>query len=421
MEITQQLREGRLELQLKGRFDANWADHVAKTIESAIRGGQHHIDLDLAQVNYISSAGIRVLVKYFKQLNSVGGVLRVLRATDAVLSALQLTGFASRLVPAAGAPLQPSTAATESEARGEAMSQRWERNGVTFELHQLPDGHPLDWQLHGRPERFSSGQLSIADSKRIRFDADVFGVGLGAFGNGAEDARGRFGEFLAVAGAAITQPTDGSSVPDFQMTEGQFVPEVNLLYGLTASGGFSRLLRFEAGQSERRVISLSELIQSGLENLQIPAAGFAILAESAGVVGATLRQSPVVAGNQSPWNFPGVRDWLSFTTERTDERNVVLIVGFAEREPASDSAPFLRRVGPGSSTQGHFHAAVFPYRPLPKGNFSLKESVTNLLGTESAQTVMHVLADEREFEGVGQTDLMRGACWVGPLKASAKT
>jgi hypothetical protein len=38
-----------------------------------------------------------------------------------------------------------------------------------------------------------------------------------------------------------------------------------------------------------------------------------------------------------------------------------------------------------------------------------------VLGTESAQAVMHLLADERQFEGLGQTDLMRGACWAGPL------
>src|SRR5262245_52370994 len=104
MEITQQAREGRLELQLNGRFDANWADHVGKAIESAIRAGQHHIDLDLAQVTYVSSAGIRVLVKYLKQLNSVRGALRVVRTTDAVLSTLQLSGIAAMLVPASAAP-----------------------------------------------------------------------------------------------------------------------------------------------------------------------------------------------------------------------------------------------------------------------------------------------------------------------------
>jgi hypothetical protein len=80
----------------------------------------------------------------------------------------------------------------------------------------------------------------------------------------------------------------------------------------------------------------------------------------------------------------------------------------------------MRRIGPGTSAQGHFHAAIFPYRPLPRGNLPLTESVANLLATESAQAVVHLLADEREFEGVGQTDLMRGACWVGPLKTPAR-
>ena len=88
MEITQQPRDGRLELQLKGRLDANWADRVGSAIESAIRAGQHHIDLDLAQVDYLSSAGIRVLVKYYKQLKTAQGTLRVVRTTEAVLSVL---------------------------------------------------------------------------------------------------------------------------------------------------------------------------------------------------------------------------------------------------------------------------------------------------------------------------------------------
>jgi anti-anti-sigma factor len=421
MEITQQSREDRLELQLNGRFDANWADHVASAIETAIRAGQHHIDLDLSQVNYISSAGIRILVKYFKQLDSVHGALRVVRPTDLVRSTLQISGLGPKLVAATPTPEHAVASGLPGAEQPRPVPvrkepERWERNGVTFESHDLPGAHALDCRVHGRPEKFSLGQLSDTDSKRVRFDSDVFGLGLGAFGTGSEDARGRFGEFLAGAGVAVTQPTDGSSVPDFQVTEGQLVPEVNLLYGLTAKGGFARLLRFEAGQSERRVIALSDLVEAALGNLQTAAAGFVILAESAGVVGATLRQSPVLAASQSPWSFPGVRDLLSFTTERNDERNVVFIVGFAEREPASDIAAFLRPVGPGTSAQGHFHAAVFPYRPLPRGNPGLRDSVSNLLASESAQSVMHLLADEREFEGVGQTDLMRGACWVGPLK-----
>lgn len=411
MEITQQPREGRLELQLKGRLDANWADRVADAIETAIRAGHHQLDLDLAQVEYLSSAGIRVLLKYYKQLKAARGTLRVVRTKPAVLEVLQLTGFASLLVaPAAEAP--PPTPAL-------AQVSHWERNRVAFEAHAQPAGRGLECQLHGHPEKFAAGQLSGAESRRVRFASDVFGLGLGAFGGGPEDAHARYGEFLAVAGAAVAQPTDGSSVPDFQITEGRLVPELSVLYGITASGSFARLLRFEAAQSERRVIALAELIEAALENLQTPAAGFAILAESASVIGATLRQSPALAGGKSPWVFPGVRDWLSFTTERTDEREVVLILGFAVREPAGQAEAFFRKIGPGTTAQGHFHAAVFPYRPLPKGNLNLQETVAGLLARESARTVLHLLADEREFEGVGQTDLMRGACWVGPLRMPA--
>jgi hypothetical protein len=76
----------------------------------------------------------------------------------------------------------------------------------------------------------------------------------------------------------------------------------------------------------------------------------------------------------------------------------------------------MRRIGPGTSALGHFHAAVFPYRPLPKGRVDLAEMLAPLLNSAAAETVMHLLADEREFEGLGETDFMRGACWFSPLR-----
>src|SRR5262249_45548206 len=194
------------------------------------------------------------------------------------------------------------------------------------------------------------------------------------------------------------------------------VPELQLLYGLVARGMFSRLIRFEASRSQRGVIGLGELVEATLQDLQSACAGYAVLAESASVVGAMLKRSPALADGLSVLTFPTVRDWLTFTTERTDERNLVLIVGMAERVPRPDTAACLRPIGPGTSAHGHFHAAVFPYRPLPRGKLALQEMVSSVLGTESAQGVMHLLADERLFEGLGQTDLMRGACWVGPLR-----
>ena len=145
------------------------------------------------------------------------------------------------------------------------------------------------------------------------------------------------------------------------------------------------------------------------------AAGLAILTETAGLVGAALRRSPGRADATSPLAFPGVRDWLSFTTERTTERNLALIAGIASGEPPAQVAPFVRRIAPGACAHGHFHAALFPYRPVQRGELHLDQAIGALLGADRAQTLLHLLADDRQFEGVGQSEFMRGACWIGPI------
>src|SRR6266581_150514 len=191
MEIISHTGEGRLELQLKGRLDANWADHLGNAIESAIRAGQHQIDLDLAEVNYLSSAGIRVLLKYLRQLKAAQGALRVVRTTGPILSVLQLSGIAD-LLEAGGE--------TRAPASSKPGTRRWERNGAVFEAHDQTHGRGLDGRLHGRPENFASGQLSVAECRRVRFDPELIGLGLGAFGHDPADCGARFGEFLAVGG-----------------------------------------------------------------------------------------------------------------------------------------------------------------------------------------------------------------------------
>jgi anti-anti-sigma factor len=420
MVITAQSQGELYELKLQGRLDANWAALVAKAIEKAILSGHHEVDLDFAEVSYISSAGIRILLKYCRQLKAARGALRVVRPTEAVLNVIRLSGLKDILLTPTRQPQTTVSAPPATPNTGEAEPRRWQREGVDFESYELSSAGTLEGHVLGRPDAFRNGQLSAVEGQRVQCTEDTLAVGLGAFGLRTEDTEGRLGESLAVAGVAVTLPTDGSSVPDYQLTEKELVPDLYLVYGLVARGTFSRLIRFEAGRSHRGVLGLGDLVESVLQELQSACAGFAVLAESAGVVGAMLKRSPALAGGQSLLAFPTVRDWLTFTAERADERNLVLIAGVAERAPQPEAAVCLRPIGPGTRAHGHFHAAVFPYRPLPKGRLELPETVSSVLGTESAQAVMHLLADERQFDGLGQTDLMRGACWAGPLHLAGR-
>src|SRR5947207_6004820 len=403
MEIIKTQSHKTLELRLKGRLDAYWTDHLGKAIDDAIHAGSHQIELNFAQVDYLSSAGLRVLVKYYKQLKRVQGRWAITQPSGGAYAILKMAGFAEMLITATP-PVVPAPA--------QAEPIRVEKSGATFQVFNQSPGAQLQCTLIGQPEKFFNGGFQAADCVSVALPSGTFGLGLGAFGSGFDDCRERFGEFVAVAGTAATLPTDGSSVPDFLVTEEALVPELKVLYGLVGKGQFAQMMRFDA---KTGVIGLSDLVDAALEISGADAAGFAILTESAGLVGAALRRSPGRADATSPLAFPGVRDWLSFTTERTNERNLALIVGIAVREPPAQVAPFVRRLAPGARVQGHFHAALFPYRPVQRGELHLDKAIGGLLGANSVQTLLHLLADGRQFEGVGQSGFMRGACWIGPI------
>jgi hypothetical protein len=276
----------------------------------------------------------------------------------------------------------------------------------------------LSGALVGDPQKLVSGGFGDSDSRALSFPQATFAVGLGAFGRNFTDCRVRYGEFLALSGIAACQPTDGTTVPDYVISAGALVPEVQVLYALSGKGNFSQLLRFEALPEPPGRVTLAELAETALELTGAETIGLAMVAESAGLVGAALKQSPAnLDGQGSPLGFPAVRDWLSFTADRAFDRTLVVVVGAASRATPPVWAPLLRPIGPGTGAAGHFHAAVFPYRPLQRGELSLHPTVNALFGSESILGLLHLLADDREIEGVGQSDFLRGACWFGPFSA----
>ena len=79
MEITRNPADGCMELTITGRLDGYWADHLDSGLTETVRDGHHRLRLNLSGVTFISSAGIGVLVKFYKRLAAIKGGL-VIRA-----------------------------------------------------------------------------------------------------------------------------------------------------------------------------------------------------------------------------------------------------------------------------------------------------------------------------------------------------
>jgi anti-anti-sigma factor len=402
--LTQQLGDV-LEVKVRGRLDNYWTEHLQSNLEEVIRGGAHAIRLNLSEVSYLSSAGVGLLVTFYRQLEGIGGSFVITNPSERVKLVLDLCKLSPILFADKAAAMPPARTLGVRRFRSPAAS---------FEVLEYAPQKPLILERIGNPDLLKGCGFGPQDCRTVPFPATTFGFGLGAFGNGFEDAQSRFGEFLAVGGSAAYLPTDGTNVPDFIVSSGDLVPELNVLYCLRCDGGFTHLLRFE-GASAEKPISLSELVRTALEISGASAIGMVMVAESAGLVGAALRRSPAATAGVSsaPFHYPEVRTWLSFSTERLYPRSLALISGAAASSECAPLAPMLRRVGAEASPLGHFHAAAFSYRPLKKGDIDLKATVTTLFETETLQGVLHLLTDDREAAGPQQSEFVRGACWIG--------
>jgi anti-anti-sigma factor len=400
MEIARIQRDDHLELKLEGRLDGYWAQHLAATAGEALREGSHAVRLNLSRASYISSAGVGTLVDLYKQFAAVGGSFLVTDPSRMVWKVLEMVGLAQMLTTGG--------AVTSRAAPAPAMERR-EIAGATFEIREAQRGAQLACTVMGCPALLATAGYGPAASRPLPVRENAVSLGLGAFGEDFDAARDRFGEFLAVAGTAATQPTDGTNFPDYMVASGAFIPHLTALYGFTCEGGFSKLVRFEGAEP----VGLGTILSVCLEASGARTAGVVLLAESAGLIGATLKRPPL--SGERVFGFPGVRHWLSFSAERSFAHSLALAAGVVTSEPGAILAPFVRPLARTSSIAGHFHAAAFAYRPLPKGHLEMKTAVRSLFEAGGLQGVLHLLADEREISGAGESELLRGACWVSPV------
>lgn len=95
LEITKETTDKTIFL-LEGRLDTLSALQFAKELE-ACEAGMTELVLNFEKLSYISSAGLRDLLKAQKMMNKRGGSLKVIHVQEAVMEILEITGFADLL------------------------------------------------------------------------------------------------------------------------------------------------------------------------------------------------------------------------------------------------------------------------------------------------------------------------------------
>jgi stage II sporulation protein AA (anti-sigma F factor antagonist) len=79
----------------QGRFDTNGSPEVERVLTEHIARGVKRIVLDLSHIEYISSIGLRVILKTVMAMNRTGGKVVLCGGNDHSRTVLQLSGVMS--------------------------------------------------------------------------------------------------------------------------------------------------------------------------------------------------------------------------------------------------------------------------------------------------------------------------------------
>jgi len=394
----------RILLRIEGRIDGYWSGILDEYLDSLLKAGDYKVGLDLTRVHYMSSMGIRILLKFTKLFKQIGGGFGITKSSEAVDDLLEMAGLKTML---AWHSPHPSTLAGVAGETTEAA-------GFTFSGALRAVQQPMTCRVTGDPRKLRAGGYSGSDCHHEKFGVNRYGIGLGAIGRDFEDCKSRFGEFIGLGDAVVYSPAGIPASPDFMVKTGTLIPDIELLYGILFEGEFDKTVRFNPRQAGD-TINFSRLVTELFRITGYEQFAMVMVAETAGLVGLSINNTPMAddGNGQNPFTFPEVRNRVNFTSIPEFREMMTVTAGIATRSNNEDLVEFTRPLAPGSPIRQHFHTAAFSWHPFKKDNINLEETLASLFEQERILGVLHLINDNRELTGAGESDFKSGVCWIG--------
>ncbi|MBQ7221729.1 MAG: STAS domain-containing protein [Synergistaceae bacterium] len=96
MNIRAHIESSTLTVLPEGRLDTSAAPQLEEELKAHLEGVRELI-MDLGGAEYISSAGLRVLLSAHKAMKKNNGSMKIINANSAVMDVLEVTGFSGIL------------------------------------------------------------------------------------------------------------------------------------------------------------------------------------------------------------------------------------------------------------------------------------------------------------------------------------
>ncbi len=377
---------------LQGRIDGLTAPAIRRRLEEASTGTVRLL-VDLREVTYLSSAGLRVFMQMQKELRKAGGGIVMWHPPACVTDVLKISGmesFFSIETPGVETADQQPGIASESEII------TVEGRGYQISLEQF-SASPGVLEYFGKPESLATVSFRKEEVVSLPLGRFTWGTGIAASGSDFEDYRQLFGESVILSGHFFSYPAVRRPSVDYSLLHEGAGEMINFLYGFGFTGSFSALAVFSMEGASSSVGGLLSLLSG---HLRLSRYGVVLAGRSGGLFGMHLRRSPALGLSEGDTIFdPAVfPSWFAFPAEPDDFNATVVATGiFSRRDPLHPAENGLH-LPAGSET--HLHAMITDRGLINFDHRGLTVETERILREFEPRKVVHLLPSSRIIKGI---------------------
>ncbi len=471
------------EVLVRGRLDAQWAGDLDSQLSATVRGGARDLRLDMSGIIFMSSAGIRILIKQYKELAAIKGSFSVVSPSEQVRTVLEMAGLLGILtrVPEggeslAGSPTQPGSAiapapsAPEPASASEPALNTGSRPTSPSAPEPAPASEPA-LNTGSRPTAPSAPEPAPASepdttatpapsipapfrleggSIAVEAPIECGGLRLSLLGDPARFSGPGFSaaDLAPVSATATTMAFGlgafGSGFDDCSGYFGEFLAAGGAAACVPANASRVPDFMLLAGSFVPVIQTLYAAVCTGdfPRFFQFEARSRAAPLPLSGLVQAAtsmcgpgpcaflmLAETSGLVGvhlTRSPVENAGASPW-EFPGIRDRFSfcaeavwpHSLALVTGIIADESDADISAYARPFGMPGRIGHFHAAALSYRALPEGRLEAS-IIRELFETQSLLGVLHLIDDDRPFSGIGQSHFLRGAVWTGEIARSGQ-
>ncbi len=390
-------RSGTTWLTISGRIDSMTSPDVQRRIDGLVLDGKRLLVVDLEETNFISSAGLRVLLSAQKDLRKVGGEMVLYRIAASVLPVFVTSGLDKlfRIITTE----QELNASTGSGRDSSDMTVTTD-DGIVFRYRDTPVERG-SLSIIGSQEKLAGASYGPDDVVTVAQEALRFGTGLATVGDRYEEYRHLFGEALFINRHFYFYPAVKRPAVDFMLYSGTDAgTQCRFLHGFGFDGAFRYLAAFETNGS---FVCLERLVKWVMSlPSTAPVLGLILLAESKGVMGMNLKQVPFhenrPADDKEIFDAAHFASWVNFPVDPADVNHIVAAAGIVC--PDKDVCSAAARKLFSSDAVIHLHAGIFEKGPISKNLDDFDKELARVLTELDLTRVQHLLGRSRFSNGM---------------------